>query len=155
MRNDIERTLHRLVGQPLWAVGRAASLTWFQFGDRRLVSTRQGDTKEVGSYALHLQCPWSWSRSWGEVIADNFSSHEELSGLLIAPVTCDGIEARDDGAFQMTFADHTVLVVVPTRVMQPDEYDEYWRFFVPYAATPHFVVGPRGVDNAVYEQPGT
>jgi len=60
--------------------------------------------------------------------------------------------ARVPGCSQFLDTEH---LFVYTRVMQPDEYDEYWRFFVPYAATPHFVVGPRGVDNAVYEQPGT
>ena len=143
MKQLIERTLIRLVGQPLWAVGRAG-LVWFQFGQRRVVTTRQGDTKEVGAYALHLQCPWSWSRSWGEVIADCGSDSNELSGLPVAPVICESVEARLDGSFRLVFDDYSVLVVEPRA---DEQADEYWRFFEPQRDTPHFVVGPKGVET--------
>ena len=90
MKHDIEQALQPLVAQPLWAIGRAADVAWFQFGERRSVSTHRGVPKEVGRYALHLECPWSWRRSWGDVIADQGSSHEDLAAMLLAPVICDG-----------------------------------------------------------------
>ncbi len=33
-------------------------MQWFAFGDQREVITRSGETKVVGEYALHVQCPW-------------------------------------------------------------------------------------------------
>ena len=144
MKRAIEHTLARVVERPLWAVGRAASLVWFQFGDRHLVTDSRGNTKDVGSYALHLDCPWSWTSSSGEVVADQDSDHAELAELLPTPVICEHIEAGDDGSFRMTFADSSTLEAHA----DPDpETDEYWRFFEPHRQTPHFVVGPKGVDT--------
>jgi hypothetical protein len=141
MKRAIEGALARLVGQPLWAVGRAGSLAWFHFGDRHVVSNRRGDRKEVGSFALHLDCPWSWTRSWGEVLADQDSDHDELTELLPTPVICERIEAGDDGSFRMTFDDNSTL---EARADPDPEVEEYWRFFEPHLQTPHFVVGPKG-----------
>jgi hypothetical protein len=58
MDSDIQRSLSVLVGLPLWALGRAADLAWFEFGDRRTVLSHLGKEKLVGDYALHIQCPW-------------------------------------------------------------------------------------------------
>ena len=57
MREQIQKALDSLVGMALWSSGRAADLEWFQFGQRRTVTARNG-TKEVGEYALHIQCGW-------------------------------------------------------------------------------------------------
>jgi hypothetical protein len=41
----------------LWGV--QPILAWFEFGDRRTVkSLRNGAEKQVGDYALHVQCAW-------------------------------------------------------------------------------------------------
>jgi hypothetical protein len=57
MKEQIRRALDSLIGTALWSSGRAADLEWFQFGERRTVTTG-GRTKEVGEYALHVQCGW-------------------------------------------------------------------------------------------------
>jgi hypothetical protein len=57
MREQIQKVLSPLVGMPLWSSGRAADLEWFHFGQRRTVTAR-GRAKEVGEYALHVQCGW-------------------------------------------------------------------------------------------------
>ena len=144
MKQTIEQALAPVVGQPLWAVGRAASLVWFQFGERRVVADRQGRRREVGSYALHLACPWSWTRSWGEVIVDHESDDDELSDALAILVCCQSIDARDNGSFRMHFDDHTMLTVAVEADPDPAA-EEYWRFFEPYVDAPHFVVGAGGV----------
>jgi len=142
MKRAIESALARLVGQPLWAVGRASSLTWFHFGNRHIVSTMRGLAKEVGTYALHVDCPWSWTKSWGEAIADQDSDHDDLADVLPTPVTCTSIEAANDGSFRMTFDDNSTLAVEA----DPDpEVEEYWRLFEPHLLTSHIVVGPKGV----------
>jgi hypothetical protein len=75
------------------------------------VADPQGKEREVGSYALHLDCPWSWTRSWGEAIADHKSDYDELSDAIAVPVVCESIDARDNGSFRMQFGDHTTLTV--------------------------------------------
>jgi hypothetical protein len=54
----VRKTLTTLVGLPLWAAGRAFTLEWFQFGDRITVQNHRGEPKEVGTYALHVDCAW-------------------------------------------------------------------------------------------------
>ncbi|MCG8351743.1 MAG: hypothetical protein MI924_28585, partial [Chloroflexales bacterium] len=47
-----------LVGLPMWDAGRAANLIWIHFGTKRTIQGWKGEPKEVGEYALHLQCAW-------------------------------------------------------------------------------------------------
>lgn len=58
MRKDLEAAVQEMVGLPLWASGRAANMQWFQFGARRSRTDRRGVTREIGTYALHVECAW-------------------------------------------------------------------------------------------------
>lgn len=139
----IERHLKDLVGMPLWAVGRAASLVWLQFGERHTVKGYRGGTKEVGTYALHIDCPWSWRKS-NEVVADNDSDVSELERFVLAPLKCIGLTASDNGSFELRFDNRTRLVVSVEEDADP-EADEYWRLLEPALDSPDFVVGSKGV----------
>jgi hypothetical protein len=37
MKDDIQNAVGVLVGMPLWSLGRAVDLAWFEFGSRRTV----------------------------------------------------------------------------------------------------------------------
>ena len=58
MKQQIQTALDVLIGQSLWSSGRAADLEWFEFGSRVTVKDSRGETKQVGEYALHVQCAW-------------------------------------------------------------------------------------------------
>lgn len=59
-----------LVGMPLWDAGRAADLLWLALGQRQTIQDFRGKPREVGEYALHVQCAWRFVR--GEtVVAGN------------------------------------------------------------------------------------
>ena len=62
MKKEIEEALACLPGQPFWGAGDAAGMLTFQFGLRQLrVSGKRGELGEfyeVGTWALHVQCPW-------------------------------------------------------------------------------------------------
>lgn len=47
-----------LGGKPLWDAGRAADLMWLAFGRRQIIKDFRGKPREVGEYALHVQCAW-------------------------------------------------------------------------------------------------
>lgn len=47
-----------LVGISLWDAGRAADLMWLALGQRQIVHDFRGKPREVGEYALHVQCAW-------------------------------------------------------------------------------------------------
>src|SRR5712691_2385776 len=54
----MDQALEVLVGLPLRSMGRAADLEWFGFGHPREVPKRNGGTKIVEDWALHVQCAW-------------------------------------------------------------------------------------------------
>jgi hypothetical protein len=143
MQRTIERKLKSLVGHPVWAAGRAASLLWLQIGGRHVITTRNGVSKTVGTFALHIDCPWSWTKN-GKVIADQDSDLDQLNELLKTPSVCEGISARDNGSFELIFNSGSKLAVSVETDADPSA-DEYWRFFEPTTDAPHFVVGSRGI----------
>jgi hypothetical protein len=49
MKNDIQNAVGVLVGMPLWSLGRAADLAWFEFGSRRTVKDWKGKKKKSGT----------------------------------------------------------------------------------------------------------
>jgi len=160
MKAEIHEALSALVGKPLWSSGRAG-LQWFQFGDRRVVTGFDGDVKEVGEYALHVQCAWSMTChnrvlvASGDVyeqgIADSTGSrntatrlHERVRQLfqgetrLFVP---EQIEVGEAGGFRILFAEGYALLVMPDNSTD----DEHWRLFRPYDEGPHFVVTGAGL----------
>jgi len=142
MKQGIESALRPLRGLPLWAVGRAASLVWFCFGQRRIVRNIRGETREVGEFALHLECPWRLIGETGETLATDQSEVEILTQLASPALMCSEVIEGQHGELRLRFAGGQELSV------EPDEVDcfEYWRFFRPYSEQPHFVVGSSGIN---------
>jgi len=167
--SDIQRSLSALVGLPLWALGRAADLAWFEFGDRRTVLGHLGKEKLVGDYALHIQCPWRMTR--GDKIitgrGDIFCTPEESEDPTpadfdwqkgnrfdrIVAVLFDhesrqfavrGVQAGEVGSFVIELEDGYKLEVFPG----DSESGEHWRFFKPYSDEPHLVFTGTGLQTA-------
>lgn len=145
MRHTIEHKLKSMEGLTVWAAGRAASMLWLQIGERRMVPALDGRSKFVGSFALHIECPWSWIQS-GNVIADQDSSLEPLKNLLETSTVCRRTSVQENGSFEVIFNNDSKLVVSVEADADPS-VDEYWRLFEPGTAAPHFVVGSRGVET--------
>jgi hypothetical protein len=140
--DEIERALQPLVGLPLWAVGRAGSLEWFQFGGPRTVPTLRGGTKEVGEFALHLDCPWRLVGPNGLAGSDE-SQRESLAVIGQPPLVCESASAVGNGGAAIRFAGGWLLNVYAG----DPEALEFWRLFRPGADKSHFVVGPAGVEK--------
>jgi hypothetical protein len=58
MKAEVGAALMPLLGLPIWSTGRAGDLVWFQIGERRTVPSSDGSPREVGTYAIHVSCPW-------------------------------------------------------------------------------------------------
>src|SRR5713101_1167998 len=153
MENGVEHALGALVSLPLWSLGRAADLTWFEFGSRRSVKGYNGMEKEVGDYALHIQCAWRITQ--GEKVAvgrgDIFCTPEEST----EPTPADfdwqkgnrfdrvaasllqnesrqlmvrSVNIGEAGSFSIVLEDGYKLEAFP----HDSESGEHWRFFKPY-----------------------
>lgn len=142
MQQEIEQKLNSLVGLQCWAIGRAASLVWLQFGDRRVVAAHKGGHKEVGAFALHIDCPWSWRRN-NTLIANQHADLAQLKKLVSKPIFCQSVHARNNGSFELEFANGATLTVA-VEADADQNADEYWRLFEPSLNTAHFVVGSKG-----------
>jgi hypothetical protein len=165
MKNEVEQALGPLVSLPLWALGRSVDLAWFEFGSRRSVKGSKGIEKEVGDYALHVQCAWRITHSEKVIIGcgDIFSVPQESTepipgdfdwqkGNRFDRIAADllqnesltlvvlSVNASDAGSFSIGLQDGYNLEVFPDH----SESGEHWRFFKPYTAEPHFVFSGRG-----------
>lgn len=169
MKEEIEKALQCLLGLPLWRASRASDLQSFQFGDRRIFSTRRGGIKEVGEYALHVLCAWRIAGKYGIVVAsrdryypagnpDEFPpdfewdcpganrGDERVAALFSEnvnfPLTVEAIQADSAGSIYLTLSGGYKLEVFPDDSLP----GEHWRLFQPSTETEHFVITGLGIE---------
>ena len=170
MKNEVEIALGRLIGLPLWGAGRAAGMEWFQFGERHIVATRNGGTKIIGTWALHISCPWRIRNSEKIVVASSdcyMRADHLLESLEDFNWDVQGANQRDQrmalfmenkenslvvanvvadyfGGFCLELASNIYLEAFPH--VSTGEF-EYWRLFQPSTESPHFVVTSSGLED--------
>jgi hypothetical protein len=158
----IERALAPLVGAP-WVVSRrAADMQVFQFGRVMTVHDRRGAEREVGEYALHVQCAWRILGPKGIFVGSrdvytpassykgNLDQHEwdrpganrrdELVAELlqehaISPLVVERIRGSGVGDLRIVFSDGYRLEVFP----DSSNDAEQWRFFPTSGGREHLV----------------
>ncbi|MGU7779238.1 hypothetical protein [Burkholderia sp. PU8-34] len=143
----ITRRLAVLVGLDVSGINHAADMLTMQFGPLRQITTRRGTVKQVGAWALHVQCNWRIERA-GETVGtrDDLSgpddkarsAAERLDELLVkhGPTTVEGVLGSDSGGLWIAMSAGVRIVVTPNR----EEDEEDWRFFAPGADAAHFVI---------------
>jgi hypothetical protein len=169
MKKQVQHALEVLVGQPLWSSGRAADLEWFQFGPRRTVTGARGTTKEVGEYALHVQCACRIRQGDKMIVGardlyyppeENDSPVQDFDWQVLGGNRRDAriqellqnetrqflvreVQAGEAGSFTLILDDAYALDVFPDDSLS----GEHWRIFKPSAEEPHFVVTGKGIEN--------
>lgn len=169
----LEAALAPLVGLPLWASHRAMDVQAFQFGDKRTVTSkfgpRKGQQREVGAYALHVQCAWRIHGPEGIVVGSNdryarpgldprAEDDPEWDWSAPGANRCDDrmrawlarrayvverVAADATGGIELSLADGFVLAVFPD-----DSQDrERWRLLRPDDLGSHFVVSDSGIEE--------
>jgi hypothetical protein len=134
MKKEVQEALSVLVGKLLWSCGNAAGLEWFSFGERRTVSGLRGE-KEVGEYALHVQCAWRII-SDECILVGGSDVHRPLGNDSRCPnLVVQGVEAYEAGHFVILLEKNSALEVFP----DDSSEDEHWRLFKPYSDDPHLV----------------
>jgi hypothetical protein len=168
MREQIQKALAVLIGEPLWSSGRAADLEWFQFGERRTVNGLWDKPKEIGAHALHVQCAWR-IRQGDEVVvgssdlyipAEEGTQSESFDWQVLGSSRRDKriaelfqnetrqflvqqVQVGDAGSFTIILDSAYALDVFPDDSLS----NEHWRIFKPSSDTPHFVVSGGGLET--------
>jgi hypothetical protein len=157
---QIDRCLGVLLGLPLWASNRACDLQSFQFGARCVLPDRRGENREVGEFALHIQCAWRIRSSSGIIVGSrdqyyprmdaettesfnwdipgNNLCDERVDAFVLnhCPLIVKTICSDNAGGFTLSLDGGFYLEVFPDDSLQ----GEYWRFFVPGSDQPHAVM---------------
>lgn len=168
---EIERATKALLGKALRRCTRAADLASFSFGEPRNAFAPAGDTKEVGEYALHVQCAWRiahkdevvvgsrdlyYPADYGDAnqqIPDGFDWDRDpnrrdklLRGLFEGRpggLVVGAVSVGRGGSLCIELSDDFSLEVFPDDSLG----GEYWRLFKPQSDQPHFVLTGRGIEG--------
>jgi hypothetical protein len=168
MRDEAERALTPLIGLQLRAGHRAADMQMFQLGDLLHMKSLRGEAREVGEYALHLQCTWRIRGPEGIVVgsADLYRPKgdsddtpedfdwqkgnrrdERLAALFTKsaemPLRVEKVSADDIGGFILDMNRGFRLEAFPA-YSSPNEFR---RLFRPRDLGTHFVVTGRGIET--------
>ncbi|MGW6936291.1 hypothetical protein ACWGE0_39960 [Lentzea sp. NPDC054927] len=156
------RSTAELIGERWLYIGRACDLVWLGFGPYREVTDHRGETREIGEYALHLQCPWrvthgdrlvtrsshiyvpgpDWTGDgdfdWDVQGANRFDARAgQLTEFLAGGrIVVTSVEVTSLGDLTVSLSDGFRLEVRRDGVVR----DEDWRFFRPYRDDEHVVV---------------
>lgn len=173
MQAEVAVALTPLLGLPIWAAGRAGDLAWFQLGDRRTVPGDEGAEREVGTYTLHVACPWRLVDQErllvgsGDLLtpADPDAEIEDFdwdvpganwldvrldelwSGFAAAPPIIQGVEPDPYGGFALHLSGGLRLEAFPNSTPTGHVATEFWRLLRPGTDAPHFVVGTFGIER--------
>src|SRR5262245_54759416 len=156
----VSASLSVLRGLPFWGCGRAADLQWLQFGGRHTVPRRPEGTKEVGDFALHIQCAWRLRGPSDIIVAsrdryypkgdphsadDHFEWDtpganrwdERMEDFLSkhCRLRVESVSADEVGGFSLTFEGGFLFEVFPDDSLN----GEYWRLFRPSMSSRHIV----------------
>ena len=163
MSEVVRDALQSLDGLRLLCIGRATNLLWVQFGEWQETTSRNGTTRAVGEWALHIQCPWRITRSgsilvgsrdyyyddagkpyddWSKAFEGRFdhlaaalNGDLEAAAYQVAQITCDPF-----WGFSMTVTPDLRLDVFPNGGLSPQPHYEFWRLLQPATREKHFVV---------------
>ena len=172
IQRQIESVTAPLAEMPLWDAGRAADLLWLAFGPRRTIQGFRGESKEVGEYALHVQCAWRIVQG-EKVLAGNRdlyyprgykdASQEIPRGFdwdvqganrcdeMLAELFAGGakqfvvrrIDVGHAGELALLLEGGLTLQIFPNDSLE----GEHWRLFTPGSDAPHWVFTGQGLER--------
>lgn len=149
------------MGLPFLCAGASGTLLWVQFGDEIEISDFRGRTRKVGTWALHVDCPWRITGVDGVITGsgdyweppelgengrdENFDAYKdrtrfdvqiqsfvsEFRGECVKNIAVDSA-----GGFRLSIGRWNSLEVFPVNSLDI----ECWRLFQPGNSTDHFVV---------------
>jgi hypothetical protein len=114
-----------LVGLDLWDVTFALDMMMIQFGKKRKVPTKRDPEREVGEYALHVECPH-------ETLENGAPADLRLLLASRGPMKVQSVREEPLGSLELVL-DGGVLLRVIGDPHAPDDADndgEQWRLLI-------------------------
>lgn len=172
IRQQVECVMSPLMGMPLWDAGRAADLLWLALGQRKTIQDFQGKPREVGEYALHVQCAWRFVQG-EKVLVGNRDLYyprgykdtkeeiprgfnwdmqganrcDEVLATLFAggarQFVVERVEAGQAGEFALLLEGRLTLQIFPNNSLE----GEHWRLFRPGSEERHTVYTGLGFER--------
>ena len=123
-----------LVGLELWAVTFALDLMSIQFGQRRRVPAKRDPEREVGEFALHVECPH-------ETLDNGAPADLRQVVARRGPMTVKSVREEPLGSLELELEGGVRLRIMGNTNCPEDEEDDgdQWRLFVPGGDSPHLV----------------
>lgn len=145
-------------------------MEWLQFGGHNIVIGRSGETKDVGDYALNLQCSWRLTGPEGIITGstdffypagDPYNEPPDFNYHVQGSNRCDErmaaffrecssrfpvvthVWADNVGSIRLHLTGGCALEVFPDDSLK----DEHWRLFQPYTEELHFVLTGSGIEE--------
>ena len=142
----------------------------FDFGERKTVPALRGETREVGEYALHVQCAWRVTTQdrvivgnrdlyypadyrQGEEVSPSFDYEKDYNrrDKLLTSLFENGtrefvvreVQVGTAGSIHILLSEGVALELFPNDSLS----DEHWRLFQPGKEDRHFVVTGKGVET--------
>jgi hypothetical protein len=172
IQQQIESVTAPLAGMPLWDAGSAADLLWLAFGQRPTIQDFRGESREVGEYALHVQCAWRFVQDEKVVVGNrdlyyprgytdpkqeiprefNWDvqganrSDEVLAGLFAGGAkqyVVLRVQAGHAGELALLLEGGLTLQIFPNDSL----VGEHWRLFRPGSEAPHWVYTGNGLER--------
>jgi hypothetical protein len=171
LKEEIENALAPLRGLKVWGPARAVNMLSLQFGESRARISPISGPREVGEYALHVQCPWRVTKGARLVVgsgdlltpADPKVDRETWDWDVVGATWWDeqireffeknsisleveAVIVDAFGGFRLICSGDVTFEVFPTASAAPHDVSEYWRLFRPGGSIKHFVVGTTRVE---------
>lgn len=172
IQQQIESVITPLVGIPLWDAGRAADLLWLALGQRQTIQDFRGKPREVGAYALHVQCAWRFVQDEKVVVGNRDLYYPrgytdpkqeiprgfnwDVQGAnrcdeVLAELFAGGakqyvvlrVEAGHAGELALLLEGGLTLQIFPNDSL----VGEHWRLFRPGTDAPHWVYTGNGLER--------
>ena len=166
LKTQIEEAIAVLAGKMLWRCHRAADRAAFTFGERWTVADRTGKMREVGEFALHVQCAWRLAQkdrilagsaeAGGPATLQDEGRTRDFGGdacarrpdeLLPALLNrgqrefaVETVAVGEGGSLHFSLSEDMWLVIEPDGSCS----GEHWRFFG-YNTGPHLVMTGKGL----------
>jgi hypothetical protein len=156
MKEEIERALQPLVGEPLCGMFRFVGIQAFEFGVHRPCENRRGEDVFRADLRLHVSCFWRVTDPAGfDLSRDDFepvgSRRDEKAYLFYGmlqsnPPFVQAIKADEEGALHLQMSHGYTLDIRPDEMEEePDE--EQWRFLPKDEDQHHLVITLQGIER--------